>query len=237
MNDKSASPFTVTININAFLASSVDEEQCWLDNYVSSRADFYPNVLNVGYDRSADQSIPETDRHQLAVYWYGNSLAGNDMNKFNNGVVAGAYWSVFGPGKNLQLASTPDAQTYKFQWYGDDSSGYMDFFDEPNHPGRLPEPVTLVGPVDVGDPNGALLTCEESQNAVGYQLLFGPDPYRVMDYDIISDTPAPPNEVITTLPFDETWWTVKVYDQYGSTIYADPIYIDASMLSFPIAGN
>jgi hypothetical protein len=58
-----------------------------------------------------------------------------------------------------------------------------------------------------------------------------------MDYNIISDTPTPPYEVITTLPFEETWWTVKVYDPYGSTIYADPIYIDASMLSFPIAGN
>ena len=23
----------------------------------------------------------------------------------------------------------------------------------------------------------------------------------------------------------QTWWTVKVYDEYGSTIYADPICI------------
>lgn len=34
------------------------------------------------------------------------------MNQFNNGVIAGAYWSVIGPGKNLQLASTPDVETY-----------------------------------------------------------------------------------------------------------------------------
>ncbi|MHC4596809.1 MAG: hypothetical protein ACYS19_17925 [Planctomycetota bacterium] len=232
-------------SVATYLASSVDGEQCWIDSYISTPLGlqrneypgFHNSVLNVGFDKSTDSSINFWDRHDLARNWYLQSLLGTDMKGFNNGVVAGAYWSVVGPGKNLKLVSTPEAQTYRFQWYGWLSSGYMDFYNEPNHPGRLPEPVTLVGPVDVGDPNGALLTCEESENAVGYQLLFGPEPYRVMDYDIISDTPIPPNEVITTLPYEETWWTVKVYDQYGSTIYADPIFIDASMLSFPIAGN
>jgi hypothetical protein len=110
----------------------------------------------------------------------------------------------------------------------------MDFYNGSLYPGKLPEPVTLVGPIDVGDPNGGVLTCEECENAVGYQLLFGPDPYRVMDYSVISDTPSPPDEIITALPFDTCWWTVRVYDQYGSTIYADPIQIDVFKLSFPI---
>ena len=237
-------------SITAFLGSSVDGEQCWADAYVitterpgwganpphyeAAYPPFYENVLNVWFPTATGNW---SQRHELAQNWYKRSLTNADMNKFNNGVVAGAYWSVVGPGKNLQLAWTPDAQTYKLRWYGNWSSGYMDFYDESLYPGRLPEPVKLVGPVDVGEPYGALLTCEESENAAGYQLLFGPDPYRVMDYYIISDTPAPPHEVITTLPFEETWWTVKVYDEYGSTIYADPIYIDASMLSFPIAGD
>jgi len=156
------------------------------------------------------------------------------MNQFNHGVVGGAYLSVVGSGKNLQLASTPGVETYSFKWYGNQSSGYMDFYDKINHPGRLPEPVTLLGPVDVGDTNGAVLTCEESENAVGYQLLFGSNPYRVMDYNIISDTPDPPNEVIITLPFEETWWTVRAYDQFGSTIYADPVCTNAFRLSLPI---
>jgi hypothetical protein len=60
------------------------------------------------------------------------------------------------------------------------------------------------------------------------------DPYRVMDYDIISDTPNPPNDVITTLPFEETWWTVRIRDQYGSSIYADPRRIDTHILSLPV---
>jgi predicted outer membrane repeat protein len=229
-------------SIPAFLGSSVDGEQCWADAYVSTTVrpgwaanpphyeanypPFYDNVLNVWFPTITGGWW---QRHGVAPDWYRNSLKGSDMNQFNNGLVAGAYWSVIGPGKNLQLTSTPDAQTYKFNWNGWSSSGYMDFADETQHPGRLPEPVTLIGPRynSFVDANGALFSCEVSENAVGYQLLFGPDPYRVMDYYIVSDTPSPPNEIITTFPFKETWWTVKVRDQYGSTIYADPIQVIA----------
>ncbi|MFC1635724.1 hypothetical protein ACFL5Z_12865 [Planctomycetota bacterium] len=201
-------------SISVFLTSSVEGEQCWVDNYagnLSSPSSSHPNILHVG------ALLPHDDVRN----WYRASIVGNDMNQFNHGVVAGAYWSVIGPGKNLQLASTPDSQTYKFRWYGDASSGYMDFFNEANHSGRLPEPVTLVEPNYVGDSNGVILACEESENAIGYELLLGTNPYRVMDYDIISDTPTPPNDVVI-LPFEEGWWTVRIRDQYGSTIYADP---------------
>ena len=222
-------------SISTFLAGSVDGEQCWVDCYVTSESfgstiglpGFHVSVLNVG---------SKVMNHLLAQYWYKASLIGSVMNKFNNGVIAGAFWSVIGPGKNLQLAFTPNQETYKFKWYGewafnpDDFSGYMDFYDEPNHPGRLPEPVTLVGPENGAfvDANGAVFSCEESENAIGYQLLFGSDPHRVMDYNIVSDTPNPPTEFVTTFPFGQTWWTVKVRDQYGSTIYADPICINTT---------
>jgi hypothetical protein len=212
--------------INQFLASSVDGEQCWIDNYWWGNLEVFRNILNV--------QMPVIG-HANVKYWYGASLTYDNMNQFNNGVVAGAYWSVAGPGKNLQLASTGD-KTYVFRWPGSslhDEHG-IELYDEAKYPGRLPEPVTLVGPIDIGEPNGAVLTCEESENATGYQLLFGSDPYRVMDYNIFSDTTYPPNEVITTLPFDETWWTVRIRDQYGSTIYADPKCISASNLSFRI---
>jgi hypothetical protein len=216
-------------SISTFLGSSVDGEQCWADAYVSATSGgegfvagppFQDNVLNVGFPNATGSWY---QRHILSYQWYVNSLTPGDLNNFNHGVVAGAYWSVIGPGKNLQLASTPGVQTYRFDWHGQSSSGIMDFDDVLKHPGMLPEPVTLVKPVDVGDPNGFVLTCEESQNAIGYELLLGTDPYRVMDYEIISDTPAPPNDVITTFPSDKTWWTVRVRDQYGSAIYADPM--------------
>jgi hypothetical protein len=209
-------------SIPQFLDSAVDGEQCWIDNYrggtdgpYPSWPSFYPNVLRVGSSLS----------HVDVVYWYANSLTGSDMNQFNHGVIGGVYWSVLGPGKNLQLASTPGVATYSFKWYGSKSSGYMDFYDEINHPGRLPGPVTLIGPEDgtIVDANGALFSCEESENAVGYQLLFGPDPYHMVY--LFSDTSFPPIDVVTFFPFEQSWWTIRAYDQYGSTIYADPLQI------------
>jgi predicted outer membrane repeat protein len=216
--------------INEFLDSTVDGEQCWLDSYVSTSDTFYSNILNVGFSGSS---------HELPRDWYGNSLTVSTAIQFNGGIVGGAYWSVIGPGKNLQLALTPVKKTYIFKWYGSASSGYMDFYNESSYPGRLPEPVTLVGPEDGAfvDANGAVFSCEENENAVGYQLLFFLDPDRVMDYYIISDTPSPPIDIITASPFVQTWWTVKVYDQYGSTIYADPIPVNFENLAPPLIEN
>jgi parallel beta-helix repeat protein len=209
-----------------YLSSSVDGEQCWIDSYESA-INFYPGIMNVNVS-NGDHGAPPR--------YYKDSLTNPQMNEYNGGLVAGSYWSVIGPGKNLQLALTPDREIYRFRAYDAISPnyGYVEFYDEPNFPAKLPEPVTLLRPIDIGDPNGPVLTCMESENAVGYQLLLGRDPLRVMDFQIISDTPAPPNEVITSVPYEQTWWTVRVYDQYGSTIYADPIPISALNLSFPV---
>jgi len=207
--------------IEQFWDTSVDGEQCWVDNYPSTRSMFSPNALNVVFPGG---------NHGISREWYNYSLTTEDMNKFNNGVVAGAYWSVAGPGKNLQLASTSGTMTYTFQWNGSMTSGYMDFLDESSYPGRLPEPVNLVAWADALEPNGVVLTCYPSENAVRYQLLFGTEPHRVQDYEIVSDTPTPPTYAITDFPSEETWWTIKAYDQYGSTIYADPIRLDVEAL-------
>jgi hypothetical protein len=230
-------------SISTYLGSSVDGEQCWADAYVSATSGgggfvagppFQDNVLNVGFP---DATGSWYQCHILASGWYANSLTLTEMNNFNHGVVAGAYWSVIGPGKNLQLVSTPDEQIYRFNWYGDASSGYMDFYGEPNHPGMLPEPVTLLSWRDRLDSKAVVLTCRESENAVGYELLLGPDPYRVMDYSTVSDTSTPPREVIADFPFEETWWTVKARDQHGSTIYADPMLIDLENMPWPTIEN
>ncbi|MHC4582887.1 MAG: right-handed parallel beta-helix repeat-containing protein [Planctomycetota bacterium] len=235
-------------SIPTFLGSSVDGEQCWVDSYISAisggggfvvgASPYHHNVLNVWFPTATGSWYT---RHVLAKSWYNNSARQvfPDLSNFNNGVVAGSYWSVIGPGKNLQLASTPGVEIFKFAWNGSSNSGYMDIDDESNHPGRLLEPVMLIGPeVDTFiDANGAVFSCEVSQNTIGYQLLFGPDPYHVMDYHLISDTPSPPTDIITSSPFEQTWWTVKVYDQYGSTIYADPIRVDFEKLDPPLIEN
>lgn len=208
-----------------YIESAVDGEQCWIDTYEGTGPFFYPGILNVQV---------AVGNHGAPPTWYKNSLTTSTMSVFNDGLIAGTYWSVIGPGKNLQLAVTPHEEIYKFKWQGSNNNGIMEFFDEANYPARLPEPVTLVGPVDAGIAGGAVLTCQESMNAVGYQLLLGSDPHRVMDFTVVSDTPAPPTEAITELPFEETWWTIRAYDQHGSTIYADPKLINASILSLPV---
>ncbi len=203
--------------VASFLNNPVDGEQCWLDSYDSAYGGLYPNALNVSFD---------TFDHNLADQWYHESLSTPESCDFNGGIVAGAYWSVIGPGKNLQLASFQNIDLFTFYWIGTATSGQMRTLNQT--PGLL-EPVTLLEPVDVGDPNGLVLTCVKSKNAVSYELLFGTDPYSIMDYEIISDTPAPPNNVITTIPYDEIRWTVRVRDQFGSTIYADPKFFSINV--------
>jgi len=43
-------------------------------------------------------------------------------------------------------------------------------------------------PVDPGDGTGVLISCSESRNAVGYQLLVGSDPVKVETYQVMADT-------------------------------------------------
>lgn len=205
-----------------FLTSSVNGEQCWLDHYYGTAAYEYEPMLHSNY-----LWVRTGLAHVDMGNWYRDSLTDGDMNNFNRGVVGGAYWSVVGPGKNLQLA--PETGVYYFQWNGNTQTGAMNFLNQSEYPGRLPEPVTLVDWHDPwlleDDPNSFVLTCRESLNAVSYQLLSGSDPYNVADYNIVAESNSPPEVTVAMLPSSDTWWTVKVRDAYGSTIYADPVRV------------
>jgi hypothetical protein len=85
------------------------------------------------------------------------------------------------------------------------------------------------------DPQGVAFGCDPVENAVGYQLLLGSDPDRVMDYNVVSDTPHPPAQILSTLPQEHTWWTVRAYDQFGSRIHADPRLIRLPENRAPVA--
>ena len=209
-------------SVELFLTSSVDGERCWLEFYYGTAAYPYEPM-----SRSNFLWVRTGLSHNDVPNWYRNSLAGSDMNIFNGGGVGGAYWSVIGPGKNLQLTS--EAGVYYFEWNGNTQTGEMGFFNQSQYPGRLPEPVTLVvldsSLLTEDDPNGVVLTCEESENVVGYQLLSGSNPYNVADYNIVTESNSPPEVTVAMLPSSDTWWTVKVRDAYGSTIYADPVRV------------
>jgi parallel beta-helix repeat protein len=211
-------------SINAFLRNPVDGEQCWIDNYIATHSKHYSGTLNITFP-GGDHGSPSSWVHDSQ---YGSSWPGNDM--YNGGITAGFYCSVAGPAKNMQLAA--DTSKYYFRWINSDPDYLV--ARNSSYPGRLPEPVTLSGPNDGAfvDANGAVLSCEVSRNSVGYQVLLGPDSYS-MDF-AISDTAGPPADTITTFPFEQTWWTVKARDQYGTTIFADPILINAEDVAPPI---
>jgi hypothetical protein len=201
-----------------FLNSSVDGEMCWIDNYIATMGRTYSGTLNIRFPSPATHSTP--------VNWFMNSpepanWPDNDL--YNDGITAGYYLSVAGPGKNFRLA--PDANNYYFLW--NSGTNYLELNDESRYPARILEPVTLLGPEEgtVVDTNGVILSCEVSERAVGYQLLFGADPEH-LNY-LISDTLEPPQGVINTFPFETVYWTIKAHDEYGATIFADPARIES----------
>ena len=73
----------------------------------------------------------------------------------------------------------------------------------------------------------------QMQLATSYFM--GSTPDRIMDYTIISDTTNAPQQTISSLAQAQTWWTVRAYDQYGSTIYADPRLIRLPENGPPVA--
>jgi parallel beta-helix repeat protein len=222
-------PGPTILDIPEFLNSSVGGEQSWLDNYRAGPFSAYPGrepdgALTV-YFPLGDHGTPPT--------WYLTTLGPEYDNWigdfYNNGITAGAYYSVAGPGKNLELAPHSESLRYYFEWeWPLISPAPLKFYNESLYPGRLPELPTLVGPADgdTVDANGVVLSCQVCQNVVGYQLLTGPNPYD-LKY-IISDTPSPPENIITAFPHETIYWTIKVRDQYGSTIFLDPRRLDVS---------
>ncbi|MBW7992180.1 MAG: hypothetical protein FVQ84_19490 [Planctomycetes bacterium] len=217
-------------DIAKLISTSVDGEKCWIDNYYATAGRFYPGTLNIRFP------APPAEHSTPFVWFQQSNNIGRGVRSrpiYNGGVTAGYYLSVTGPGKNLQLAN--DAENYYFEWNSQTDS--LSLYNESQYPGRIPEAVKLIGPADgtISDANGVVLSCEISANAVGYQLLFGPTAHE-LNY-LVSDTPDPPEEVITEFPFETTYWTIRVHDEYGSTVYADPIRIKSGNITTQVIEN
>ena len=215
----------LSIRVAQFSTNRVGGEQCWVDNYISNdpthnRQPILPGALNIVCNPPRDHAYP-VQRYATSSLEYTNA-----------GLTAFAYLSLIGSGKNYQLNTA--SQKYYFVINSTES---IVFFNQSSFPGKILAPVNLTGPADGNtlDSKGAAFGCERVENAVHYQLLFGSSPDRVMDYSIISDTTNPPSQMITNLPQEHTWWTVKAYDQFGSTIYADPRLIKLPDNKPPVA--
>jgi len=204
--------------VSRFTLNPVGGEPAWVDNY-HANAPFQAASLNVRFP---------SDVHYKVFEWYRNSaLSINwpDEDMYHEGITAGYYLSVAGPCKNMRLA--PYNTFYSFIW-DPNTFEILGFADFDTYPGRLPRAVALNGPSDgalVGE-SGAVLSCERSENAAYYQLVFGPDPENLTT--VVSETSGPPTAVIKIFPFNPTFWTVNVFDAFGTSVHADPVSLYTS---------
>jgi hypothetical protein len=212
------------VRVAQYHTNRVAGEQGWVDNYISNDANYsrrpvIAGALNVVCNPPRAHFYP-VQRYYLSSLQY-----------TNGGLVAFGYLSVIGDGRNYQLNTA--SQKYYFNINA--SEAIVQFTPTVN-PGKILAPVHLQGPTNGGtlSSNGVTLNCAPVENAVGYQLLFGADPDRVMDYTMVSDTTNPPNRLVTGLPYEHTWWTVRAYDQFGSTIHADPLLIQRPANHAPV---
>ena len=211
--------------VSAFQSNPVAGEQAWVDNYISNDPAYTPAVLLPG---AFNITCSPHRAHAYPVTRYATS----SLSYTNGGFVAFGYLSVIGDGKNYQL--NPLANKYYFLL---NSAEALVYLNATSYPGKILAPVQLTGPADgsIIDTNGTLFGCQAVQNAVRYQLLFGTNQDRVMDFSVVSDSTNPPSQLLSTLPLDNTWWTVKAYDQFGSSIYADPRLIQLPPNQPPVA--
>lgn len=211
--------------VATFHTNRVADEQCWVDNYVSydpnyPAAPIIPGALNVVCRPARSHSYPP-------IRYLSSSL---DYEA--NGLVAFAYLSVIGAGRNYQL--NPATQKHYLAIETDES---LAFFNESQFPGRILAPVNLTGPADgaILPSGGTTFGCEPVENAVRYQFLVGTDRDRVMDFTVLMDSVTSPAHRLTTLPHPKAWWTVRAMDPYGSSIYAEPRQIALPQNRPPIA--
>ncbi len=207
--------------VSRFTLHPVNGEPAWVDNYTAN-APFQPASLNVRFPSSVHMKVYEWFRDSaLSINW-------PNEDPYHQGITAGYYLSVAGPCKNMRLA--PYNTFYSFVW-DPGTFEILEFADFETYPGRLPQAVTLKGPADgtlIGE-SGALLSCAPSKNALNYQLLFGPDPDNLST--IVSETSSPPAAIIRNFPFNPTFWTVKVFDAFGTSVHADPLSLYTSTKS------
>src|SRR5439155_3254087 len=180
----------LTYRVIPYNTNRVAGEQCWVDSYISNDPG-YSNARIIRGDLNID-CIPHR-QHYYPVGRYSSS----SLEYENGGLTAFAYLSVIGDGKNYQLNTASTKYIFKI-----DATESVVFYNQSLYPGKILAPVQLLGPADgtIFDPKGEVLGCNPVENAVGYQLLLGSDPTRVMDFTVITDTTTPPFQAISSLP-------------------------------------
>lgn len=209
-------------NIDRLVANRVPGAMFWIDNHYSVAGRFRPGTLN------AEFPVPPAD-HGTPNAWYVGSWDLATPYRpvdFNDGVFAGAFFSVIGPGRNYQLETK--RSEYYFGWKAPTTPGYayparsLVPMLPALYPARLPGAVELIGPTNRAMAAGGqtLLSCQPVVNAARYQILIGSNARQV---DRVAwEGKTPPEQALAELPFSTTWWTVRVTDAYGTSSWGDP---------------
>jgi hypothetical protein len=206
----------VDYRVEEFVTNPVADEPAWAENYMSTEIFFNPSPYAVNICVKGD--------HTAGYYYFlGTPNLGTGPAVYNHGLTAGFYTSVAHHGNNYRITSL-SYSPYFFTWIKEGQywwQGHMEYYDQANYPGALPEPIELIGPADGSHvpATGVTLSCESSENTVAYDVFFGEDPQAL---EIIYTADVPPNLITGSLPPAKTlFWTIQARDAYGSTYRPD----------------
>ncbi|MBL9175027.1 MAG: right-handed parallel beta-helix repeat-containing protein [Verrucomicrobiales bacterium] len=212
------------VNIQNLVSNRISGRMFWIENYYS-QSTFKTGTLN------AEFPVPPAD-HGTPNAWYTGSWtlgAAYQPAGFNNGVFAGAFFSVIGPGRNYQLET--GQSEYYFGWDPPTSSSFtypanrLVPMSPVLHPARLPGVVELIGPTHgtLAAAGQVTFSCQNTLNAARYQILIGPNARQVDRVAWEGD--APPSQALPGLPFPRTWWTIRVLDAHGTASWSDARFV------------
>lgn len=210
-------------SISNLLANRIPGRMFWIDNNYSEAGTFHSGTLNVQFP------VPPATHGTPSTWYLPSWNIGSPYYPiaFNNGVCAGAFFSVVGPGKNYQLET--GRSEYYFGWNRPPTASFPIYnliqMLPSIYPARLPGVVELAGPTNgtLTTENKVLFSCRPALNAAKYQILVGPDADHCDQ--VAWEGSAPPNHPLLELPYVRTWWTLRVADAYGTTSWADPRYV------------
>ena len=215
-------PDFYTTSIQQFVENPVENEPAWVESFYS----FNGSNTRVTRARAVNVEVPGEHSAPPTYYRYSIDPAMFTSGTFNHGLVASAvFTSVLAHGTNYRIASLVDSPYY-FKWVPEYSwSGHMEFFNQASWPGVLPQPFDLDGPLDgtVVGPGGATLSCEASENAVAYDVLWGQDARNLR---MVYTSSSPPAVVTGPLPpGGKFYWSIQARDAFGSTYRPDARYL------------
>jgi hypothetical protein len=200
-----------------FISSPVAGNAPWVQNFFSSTAGsaiFRPRCLNV--TMVGEHSLPP-NYYLFSIY---PEIFSTDI--YNHGQVAGVFTSVLEHGANYRMPNLLSAPYYFRLVIDSPETLHLEQASPLTHPGRLPQPIDLIGPADgeVVPLTGGVISCTTSENSIAYDVLIGPGPGQL---NVIFTSSTPPTLSGGFLPPSTSlYWTIQARDILGTAYRATP---------------